>query len=272
MEELATDKKTNPHAREVLEELIPLARGGKIIAWRYVDTSGHAHPKYENGQLAGYVVAYQGGKESTKSKESIASRMVNFLGELFGHKVGFRGTKEEAVRIGNLVHELTHVAVSESLERDFVDYIHEDQPTEKLLPMKPTDSGWANQGALTERQGEWGVQAADEELGGNASRLLEAFYDVKEVKLWPKEKKADWESLKLQVRTKIEYAIGDPRKEYDPSLNQILIWCQFWQSDRNTEFYKMLTQLVHEAYERRKNATPLSTGAPGGAGAEGAVA
>jgi hypothetical protein len=62
------------------------------------------------------------------------------------------------------------------------------------------------------------------------------------------------------VVDQITYAQPLPHIEYDTVVNQMIVWCAYWQTPTTTEFYKTLDRLVREAYARRQSRSALAEG------------
>ncbi|GAA4525416.1 hypothetical protein [Amycolatopsis samaneae] len=213
---LQENEDLDPQLRAVLAEVI--AAADSVVRWNpAIPTSGHAHPSYsDDGVRNGFLVAYQGA------------------------------TEDEAQRLGNLVHELTHIAVYLGLDRSFVNYRHPDQAAVQ-------DSLPAEQDGMEARQGRLMVGAANEVLIENLQELE---------RLLPPDGglRSDEQGAAQQVREKLRYGLMTPHKEYDTVLNQILTWTNLWGSDRRTPFYRRLVELATQARERRQGPQSLRTG------------
>ena len=154
--------------------------------------------------------------------------------------------KDKGERLGNLVHELTHVAVSEKYGRDFLNY--EDYGNEgKVAPEKEL-----TQQPITVHGQEFGVLKNEEavQTALQSKPVNDALLDQLEglkAKVGSAGLKKDKQK---QVEDKILYDMINVSKEYDTVLNQILLWCQFWGAKQDTDFYRGPTSLVNDAHRR----------------------
>jgi hypothetical protein len=153
-------------------------------------------------------------------------------------------------RIGDLVHELTHVAVSEAFAADFVNYANAGRrPPPNAVYSRGSD------GVVYRMQNE-----ADRQMArlndGAVDRLVKELGRLREL--------IDGAGLDAAQRKavvdQITYAQPLPHIEYDTVVNQMIVWCAYWQTPTTSEFYKTLDRLVREAYARRQSRSALAEG------------
>jgi len=157
--------------------------------------------------------------------------------------------------IGNLVHELTHIAAFRSYKRDFVGYQSKNVTTCRAeykwdgaevyaINMGDRMAGWADK----EWQGKFLDHLSTLRAGLAASGLPEA--------------------QKTKIQDKISYAYSAYVDfEYETVLNQILTWLHLWgypltaavgsPQAPQTAYWKNVNQLATEAFKRRQSATLL---------------
>lgn len=199
--------------KSVLSEVIPLA--SKVLDWTHVPTGGSAvcryNPKSVNRE---YEIKYQSGD------------------------------------IGNMVHELVHVAVNEAYGRDFINYVNDSA---SKVPARTLDAvgRCTNEDIRQTKQMDPGANNANgtslEALQGWAAAALE---------------------LSVQQRSEIDakllYGRMNPQKEYDTVITQVLVWLVQWGypviGHQGTKpvvnaLFEELSAAVEKAYNARKNAS-----------------
>ena len=206
------DMVASPALRAVLKEVHPLAQ--LVVLWQNVPTSGSAVCRYNIGAgTRSYEIRYQYGD------------------------------------IGNLVHELTHVAVNEAYELDFINYSSPNwnSPT---LPARQYDTvgHCTNEDARQTRlmDGGWNSKVSAEAqnilMWTNASGLPS--------------------DLKNKIAQKVQfYTCVMPHKEFDTVINQILVWLFEWgypiinyrgKKPVANALFEEVERSVNRAYQRRR--------------------
>jgi len=206
---LATVAKPNTALKLILTEVIDAAK--KVGVWTNVTTSGSAVARYDakTGAIRSYDVRYQFGDA------------------------------------GNLVHELTHVAVNESFKQDFVNYRNAS-----ASPPAPEydDEGRRKNEQL--RQAKWMSTASNQQMSTELTTLLGL---------------ATGSGLpplqSTKVADKLRYGMINPHTEHDTVINQILVWMFEWgypalvapgsTAPGANNFYNALDRAVLAAYQRR---------------------
>ena len=201
-----------PILGHVLREVLALETGGRIRKHLCVSTSGWARRFYHADGNSYYDIAYQADGS------------------------------DEAVRLGNLVHELTHCAVNEAYGADFVNYVSSVQD---LSAVETDSNGFVKDEAL--RQG----RHLDMTI---VSHLIENFTRLKKLLTHS----GLSEAHKTEIGKKIDYGMTTPHLEYDTVINQIGFWCLEWGARRGTQFSKFLDALGEDAFERRQNRNPVT--------------
>jgi len=163
--------------RTTLQQVLPLA--SKVTKWAAVPTSGFVVCRYapDTGLPQSYEVTAQTGN------------------------------------LGNLVHELTHVAVNEAYHQDFVNY-----PNNGAINVP--DRTYDELGRCTnefERQTKFMNDALNQKC---AAKLTE-------FKIWANACELPLDK-KSAVTSKLDYGLQWPHKEYDTVINQILVWLFEW--------------------------------------------
>jgi hypothetical protein len=126
----------NMHAawalKNVLLEVLMVAKWPKVMNWEKTETSGSAVAFYDprTGRPVNYEIRYQGGN------------------------------------LGNIVHELTHVVVNESYNQDFVNY-----PTSGKRPPLPEYDNLGRRKNEEGRQRQWMDQKLNDQMGGGLKDL-----------------------------------------------------------------------------------------------------
>jgi len=150
-----------------------------VVAWTPVNTSGSAVCRYnENTGGRQYEVRYQIGD------------------------------------IGNLVHELTHVAVNESYGLDFVNYPNAHA---KDVPARDLDA----HGRCKNEESRQTKQMAPARNNKNIQTL-------QTLQLWASKATELKPDQRKQVGDKLTYGMMNPQKEYDTVINQVLVWLFEW--------------------------------------------
>ncbi|MBX3200787.1 MAG: hypothetical protein KF894_21800 [Labilithrix sp.] len=196
--------------RNVLNEVYPLRQ--VITQWNNVPTSGWARCVYDQATGArSYHLAHQWGN------------------------------------LGNLVHELTHVAVNEAYGSDFINY--------------PTNGAADVPARQYTSQGYCANEDARQTKFLNADEILKISSKIVELTAWaqatdlPTQKKAD-------VVSKLSYAAINPQKEYDTVINQILVWLFEWgypvrgftKKPVVNALFEEVEKAALQAYNRRQGA------------------
>ncbi len=169
-----------------------------------------------------------------------AGRIFDANGNLERQDVNYQGeTPNEAERIANLVHELTHVSVQNSFGRDYVNYTNDGSRD----PDAPNFSNgrMINEGA---RQNAQKNSQADNALQVKLEDLQRAAINDKKLS----------NKQKSQVRDKLTYGIQNPHLEFDTVINQISVWLHYWgiKAD-NSDFAEQLTQVATQNYNERRD-------------------
>jgi len=173
---LATVAKPNSALRMILSETAEASK--KVGIWTNVATSGSAVARYDPkaGTIRSYELRYQFGDT------------------------------------GNLVHELTHVAVNECFKQDFVNYRNTS-----AAPPAPEYDGEGRRKNEQQRQAKWMNDGSNQQMLGELTNLLGL---------------ATGSGLPPQqlnkVVEKLRYGQMNPHTEHDTVINQILIWMFEW--------------------------------------------
>ncbi|HTT11269.1 MAG TPA: hypothetical protein VMG60_10305 [Burkholderiaceae bacterium] len=206
---LATVAKPNSALKMILNEAIDAAR--KVGVWANVTTSGSAVARYDpkTGNARSYDVRYQFGDA------------------------------------GNLVHELTHVAVNESFKQDFVNY--------RNPSAAPPASEYDGEGRRKNeqlRQAKWMNDGSNQQMLADLTSLLGLATGAGLPPLQAN-----------KVTEKLRYGMMNPHTEHDTVINQILIWMFEWgypalvapgsRAPVANNFYNALEKSVLAAYQRR---------------------
>lgn len=203
--------------KNILEEVLSCSR--KVVDHdSNAKTSGYAARlfKYKdkaaaNSALKGYRVVYQGGN------------------------------------LGNLVHELTHIAVNEAYERDFVNFMCTAQgaPDPDFDP-GPGEKYWYMKNEFI-RQTYWMNHSDIGPPHAKLNQLIKLAETIHD------------EGQKKDLVEKLQYGVLWPHKEYDTVINQVLLWLHKWgySSTKISEMKNLYTAVMNaakEAYVRRQNA------------------
>lgn len=159
------------------------------------------------------------------------------------------GTSE---RLGSLVHELTHVSISEQFDNTalffafgknasedevmvLVEKRHED--LDKLLAILP--SGRFSKAQLDLLN----MKLAYPRQGGasGVQRYVSSFFESKKITL------AD----KQRAEYLIDKGMDNTVIEFDTVINQMLIYMQLWKINSDNPFYELLRTVAEEAYDHR---------------------
>lgn len=161
----------------VLAEVVALYP--KILTWTTVPTSGSAVCHYDkDGKATGYDIRYQIGN------------------------------------MGNMVHELIHVAVNEAYGLDFVNYANP--------AAKPPDRTYDSVGRCTNedvRQTKSMSDAGNKTAGDSLAALSRWANAAMELTL----------QQRTDIVAKFGYGQQWPMKEYDTVITQVLVWLHEWK-------------------------------------------
>jgi|MDSW01.2.fsa_nt_gb hypothetical protein len=205
LEQLASQTQV-PILGLVLNEVLALENNGRIRKHLSVGTSGWARRYiHADGKLY-YDVAYQAD------------------------------SADETIRLGNLVHELTHCAVNEAYDADFLNHASDSTG----IPDIVLDSNRFVENETKRRTSRMDMTVLGY-LGENLGRLKKLLTQS-----------GLSEKHKTEVSNKIDYGMVNVYVEYDTVINQIGFWCLEWGARRGTQFSKFLDALGEDAYERRQ--------------------
>ena len=159
-------------------------------------------------QKPGVVGAYPHAGRRFDAAHTLTRQEVLYMGNM----------REERERIGNLVHELTHVSVQDAFARDYVNYTN---PSTRLVPAEiynVLSSGETTLANEEERQGARMVGVVNEEL---------------QVRLADLQRAADADrsltgAQRQAIKEKLLYGFTKPHLEYDTVINQIAVWLHYW--------------------------------------------
>ncbi|KAF7769735.1 hypothetical protein PCIT_a2627 [Pseudoalteromonas citrea] len=149
-----------------------------VIDWINVQTSGSAVCRYKPDNVRQYEVRYQ-----------------------FGN-------------IGNLVHELTHVAVNESYNLDFINYSNRasiDLPDRELDIL----GRCKNEDLRQTKQMSQSMNTTKSDILMRIKGWTDASTELSQIQ-------------KSEISNKLIYGMINPHKEADTVLNQILVWLFEW--------------------------------------------
>jgi hypothetical protein len=207
---LATVAKPNSALKMIVTETIDAAK--KVGLWANVTTSGSAVARYDpkSGAIHSYDVRYQFGDA------------------------------------GNLVHELTHVAVNESFKQDFVNYRNAS-----AAPPAPDYDGEGRRKNEQLRQAKWMSDALNQQMLTELTTLLGLATGAGLPPLQA-----------TKVTEKLRYGMMNPHTEHDTVINQILIWMFEWgfpavvapgsRAPGANNFYTALEKAALAAHQRRR--------------------
>lgn len=206
--------------RAVLLEVMALQP--KVATWITQPTSGSAICKYDRatGIACDYTVRYQNQN------------------------------------VGNLVHELIHVAVNESYGRDFINF---SVPDATVVPARVyTDSGYCSNEFERQTACFNAGMASVNRISGTLQQLIS----------WANAAKELTEQQRTDIVSKLNYGLQTPHKEYDTVITQVLVWLFEWgyptimQPGDNRKpvvnaLYEEVEKAVHAAYQARQAAKVL---------------
>lgn len=223
------------------------------------------------------------GDNLTLEQGGNAVRKFDELNNLLGYIITYQGRKgkQEWERIGNLVHELTHITVQEKYQQDFVNFKVPQQtepPTAEINEFGYISNEEARQGYWLKQDNykSFDVLLKNlEELNKNLNVLRSSGRTTKykfklsnsklfnkisnKIKLLNKMTKVSGftpQQIKI-IQEKLNYGQAKPHIEHDTVLNQILVWLNVWRINPNNSFYKQLEAAANEAYELRVKNQPL---------------
>ncbi|MBE0368558.1 hypothetical protein [Pseudoalteromonas aurantia] len=149
-----------------------------VVEWINVQTSGSAVCRYKTDNTRQYEVRYQ-----------------------FGN-------------IGNLVHELTHVAVNESYRLDFINY-----PNWATIDLPNRDldilGRCKNEDLRQTKQMSQAMNSAKSDTLMRLKGWTDAASELSAIQ-------------KTEISNKLVYGMINPHKESDTVLNQVLVWLFEW--------------------------------------------
>jgi Domain of unknown function (DUF4157) len=210
--------------RRILEEALQASELVKVV--NYVGTSGNVQRRFTaEGNIAGYILNYQGEVDNL------------------------------AQRIGNFVHELTHIAVEQAYQSDHVNYANEP---ERNVPEPQYGDPAVVEGFNQE------VRGIKNEEARQTARLVRESIKILSDNLIALNGLVEESGMdtpqRQQVSDKLMYGAVRPNIEYDTVVNQIYVWCKSWGVADNTRFYQMLEAMVEDAYNRRQNRNAVAQG------------
>ncbi len=174
---MAQVARPNSTLRLVLSEVVALLP--KVTSWQIVPTSGSAVCRYDRatGRPVSYEVRYQQGD------------------------------------IGNLVHELIHVAVNEAYGNDFVNY-----PNRLAQPPPRTYDAAGHCTNEFQRQTALMSQAGNGAVASSLATLTAWVHAARELS----------DVQRSAIAAKFNYGQQWPMKEYDTVITQALVWLHEW--------------------------------------------
>jgi len=203
----------NGPLRLILKEVLALTPS--VVDWINVQTSGSAVCRYKPNNIRQYEVRYQIGN------------------------------------LGNLVHELTHVAINESYGLDFINYPNWSALN---LPERDLDTlgRCKNEDIRQTKQMNHAMNSAKTDI-------------LMRIKAWSDASTELSQEQKKEISDKLVYGMINPQKESITVLNQILVWLFEWGfpivgHHKNkpivNALYEELSLVVKNAYlERQKGKT-----------------
>lgn len=207
---LSTIAMPNSALKLILQEAVDASK--KVGAWANVATSGSAVARYDPkaGTVRSYDVRYQYGD------------------------------------VGNLVHELTHVAVNEAYRQDFVNYRNAS-----ASPPAPDYDGEGRRKNEQLRQAKWMNDGSNQLMISELSTLLGLATG------------SGMQPAQVsKVTEKLRYGQMNPHTEHDTVINQVLIWMFEWgypalvapgsRPPAANQFYDAVERAVLAAYQRRR--------------------
>jgi len=210
--------------RDILDEVLALRP--KITS--YVETNAAAHAK----------AAY------TPATHAVLSYTVVYL----------------PGNLGNLVHEMTHVAVNEAYGRDFVNY--GNVAANPVAPVYVTGGLRQNEGA---RQAKWMDAGANSQMIEELQQLQSLTSLLMSAASVTQAAAPVITTMRVQeVGSKLSYGVFNPHIEHDTVINQTLVWLEEWGVRGRAKavgpgkptavkgFVDALERAAKRAYDRRK--------------------
>jgi hypothetical protein len=207
----------SPILTQVLDEVIAL--GPNVMSWSYIPTSGSAACRHSRiGGPRGYDIRCQQGN------------------------------------VGNIVHELIHVAVNEAYDQDFINFHcpFADPPERKLNAMGLCINEAARQDVFF-RAGQASVARISSKLG--------------ELTPWANAASELTQAQRTMIADKLLYGARSPHTEYHTVITQTLVWLVEWGYPKKQSgalkpvvnaLYEELEKAVGAAYNDRQAAKPRS--------------
>ena len=202
--------------RDVIQEVLSVVP--LVMQWTAVQTSGSAVCRYNHRTGARqYEVRYQ-------------------IGDL-----------------GNLVHELTHVAVNEAYGLDFINYPNPKANLAKVPAREFDGVGRCRNEEL--RQAKQMDQARNVLNGSTLNTLVQWAAAANELKA----------EQQKQIQDKLTYGMMSPQKEYDTVINQVLVWLFQWgypvkgasaKKPVVNALYEEVEKAAGAAHDERERETP----------------
>ncbi len=195
----------------MLKEIVSLIPS--VVAWIPVTTSGSAVCRYGPRGIRQYEVRYQVGD------------------------------------LGNLVHEITHVAVNEAYGLDFINYTN---VTAKDVPARKLD----HLGRCT-NEAERQTKQMDHGKNGEVMATLTT------LRQWAEASLELTATQRSEISNKLLYGMMNPQKESDTVMNQVLVWLFEWgypvkgfttKKPVVNALYEELSKEVKKAHENRQTA------------------
>jgi len=179
--------------------------------------------------------------KSVPAMAHAARRADDQSGQMTGQDVNYIG-KEPITRkrVANLVHELTHTNVQDAFGGDYVNYSDAPDAKRGALPGAVVGKGRIqNEGP---RQDARRNDAADMAIVARLRRLHGLAQADKHLP----------PSGLAEVLNQLDYGMKSPHLEYDTVVNQMLVWCHFWNVSGESAFLTELQQVATEALAERQ--------------------
>ncbi|RCJ39067.1 hypothetical protein A6770_39165 [Nostoc minutum NIES-26] len=167
-------------------------------------------------------------------------------GTLDKHEVKYHGhVKDEAERVGNLVHELTHRSVVDKFNTDYVNYTNPPENEVEEAKFSSNGERMTNEG---KRQDQRKVQSVDNAIRVKLTSLQKLTLEDKNLS----------KEQKVKVRDKLTYGIQNAHKEFDTVINQISVWLHYWNiTPDKSQLAQKLKEIAAQNHMERESRTRI---------------
>jgi hypothetical protein len=193
---------------KMLAEVVGVAP--KCTEWKPVPTSGYV-VKRNNADVDNrrYLVAYQAAND------------------------------DDALRYGNLVHELTHASVDQSYDREFVNY----EADVSYKKRATTEEEWEAKGFAKENEYLLSYFSRPE-YNAHLTGILVGLSSAADTSGLPEDQVA-------RIKGALMYGSKSPATEFDTVVNQSLTWMHLWGVSHDHTYYKQVEAVAEDARARR---------------------